>query len=163
MTVNTMLDDETPESLHRRYTVRAINGISYVNDSEANDVTLAAQTLEDFQNVYWIIGGQASEAGLNGLETYMDRIRHAFLIGSSETDVSAWLNKQGVENTPCGNIENAVRLAHSMAQSQRGLPGAGNTVLFCPACKSKDQFESYEHRGEVFVRLVQELPEEETA
>jgi UDP-N-acetylmuramoylalanine--D-glutamate ligase len=34
---------------------------------------------------------------------------------------------------------------------------SGDVVLLAPACSSFDQFDNYEHRGQVFRQLVSEL------
>jgi UDP-N-acetylmuramoylalanine--D-glutamate ligase len=39
----------------------------------------------------------------------------------------------------------------------RSLAGVGDVVLLSPACASFDMFDSYEHRGEVFKTVIQEL------
>src|SRR5690606_36732083 len=71
---------------HRQYPVRTINGVAYVNDSKATNAEAAGKALQSFKNIYWIVGGRAKDGGLSGLEEYMDRVRHAFLIGESAED-----------------------------------------------------------------------------
>jgi UDP-N-acetylmuramoylalanine--D-glutamate ligase len=47
-------------------------------------------------------------------------------------------------------MEDAIRTA-------RGLAPPGGVVLLSPACASFDMFDDFEHRGEVFRRLVERL------
>ena len=47
-------------------------------------------------------------------------------------------------------LEAAIRHAYQFGTS-------GDTVLLAPACASFDQFRSYEHRGEVFKQIVNQL------
>ena len=44
-------------------------------------------------------------------------------------------------------------IAYAYARSQ-----PGDTILLAPACASFDQFQSFEHRGEVFKQIVNQLP-----
>jgi len=145
---------------HRQFLVRTINGVAYVNDSKATNAEAVSHALACARNVYWILGGQAKEGGLAGLENYTDRIRHAFVIGEASDQFEAWLRQFGIEVTKCDTLDVAVREAHALAQGERGMPGEPGTVLLSPACASWDQFNSFEHRGEVFTALVDSLAEE---
>ena len=147
---------------HRQYLVRTINGISYINDSKATNADATSHALSAMKNIYWILGGQAKDGGLTGLETYMDRIRHAYLIGDAAENFASFLKPFDVPVTMCGTIDVAVAQAHAHAQAERGMPGGPGTVLLSPACASWDQFSSFEHRGEVFATLVSALPEDAT-
>ena len=145
---------------HRQYLVRVINGVAYVNDSKATNADATARALECYRGIYWIAGGLPKDGGLNGLDAYLDRIRHAFVIGQAAEDFAAWLENRGVAVTIAHRLDTAVAAAHAMAQSERGQPGGMGTVLLSPACASYDQFSSFAARGDAFAALVQALPEE---
>lgn len=147
-----------PGLAHRQFVVDVINGIAYVNDSKATNANATSMALRSYDNIYWIAGGLPKEGGLNGLDEYMARVRHAFLIGKAQDEFAQWLSVRGVAYTLCGTLEMAVSQAHEKAQSERGLPGGGAVVLLSPACASFDQFPNYEVRGDTFTRLVGALP-----
>lgn len=145
---------------HRQQTVRVIQGVPYINDSKATNADAAARALACYRNICWILGGKPKEGGLAGLEPFMDRVSHAFLIGQAAQDFGSWLDKRGVPHNFSGTLDRAVEEAHRLAQAARGRPGGAATVLFSPACASFDQFRNFEHRGEVFTDLVNHLQEE---
>jgi UDP-N-acetylmuramoylalanine--D-glutamate ligase len=140
-----------PGLAHRQQLVADRDGIRFVNDSKATNADAASKALVCYDPIYWIIGGQPKEGGLDGLELFMPRIRHAFVIGQASEQFATWLNAHGVPYTLCGDLETAVPAATTLARAEK-LNGA--TVLLSPACASWDQFKSFEHRGEVFAALV---------
>lgn len=145
---------------HRQQAIRLVNGVAYINDSKATNADAAGKALSCYRNIYWIVGGRPKEGGLNGLEPFIDRIRHAFLIGEAMEEFASWLDKHGVPHNFSQTLDRAVAEAHHMAQAERGKPGGTGTVLLSPACASFDQFDSFEHRGDVFARLVEALSAE---
>lgn len=152
-----------PGLAHRQFTARIISGVAYINDSKATNADSAARALACHQNIYWIVGGRKKEGGLNGLETFMNRVKHAFVIGESMDEFVKWLEGYNVPATPCKTMDIAVSHAHRLAQEGRGQPGGAGVVLLSPACASYDQYKSYAHRGDVFTDLVNALPEEDVS
>lgn len=150
-----------PGLRHRQFPVRAINGVAYINDSKATNAAAAARALECYRRIYWIAGGRPKEGGLDGLDGYMDRVRHAFLIGEAAEEFSKWLDRRGVPYSVSQTLDRAVSEAHHRAQSERGEPGGMGTVLLSPACASFDQFSNFEERGNLFTQLVEALPEDD--
>lgn len=146
-----------PGLAHRQQVVATINDIRYINDSKATNADATARALACYDPVYWIAGGQAKEGGLSGLEGFMPRIRHAFLIGEAQENFSDWLNAHDVACKKCGTLAIAARQAHTMAQEER-LENA--VVLLSPACASWDQFRNFEHRGEVFAAEIAKFQRE---
>jgi UDP-N-acetylmuramoylalanine--D-glutamate ligase len=140
---------------HRQQLVRTITGIRFINDSKATNADAASKALSCYDNIYWIAGGKPKDGGLNGLEEFMPRIRHAFLIGQASDDFASWLNGK-TPATKSGTLEVAIKQAAALA-AKEGKKDA--VVLLSPACASYDQFKSYEHRGDEFVKFVAALPD----
>ena len=72
------------------------------------------------------------------------------MIGEAAEPLSIDLGHAGVTFLLATTLDRAVAEAASAA-------GPGDVVLLSPACASYDQFRDYEHRGEEFRRLVQNL------
>jgi UDP-N-acetylmuramoylalanine--D-glutamate ligase len=142
-----------PGLAHRLETVATIDGVQFVNDSKATNPDAAARALASFDHIYWIAGGRPKAGGLDALLPWLDRVRHAYLIGEAAEGFAHAL----AGHAPCthsGDLANAVRQAAAAAQADRaGSP----VVLLAPACASFDQFRDFEHRGETFKSLVGEL------
>lgn len=143
-----------PGLAHRQQLVTMRGGVKFINDSKATNADAAGKALACYDNIYWIIGGRPKEGGLDGLESFMPRIRHAFLIGESSDAFAAWLNGKA-SYTHCGTLDKAVTAAAAMAMAEGYAPAV---VLLSPACASWDQFKNFEHRGDVFTELVHNLP-----
>ena len=144
---------------HRQFPVRRIAGVEYINDSKATNADATSKALVCYHKIYWILGGQPKEGGLQGLEPLMNRVAHAYLIGEAAPQFAAWLHDNKVAYTHCGTLDVAVDAAHRDAQNHAKHPDLlGNgVVLLSPACASWDQFTSFEHRGQVFCGLVEKL------
>ncbi len=143
-----------PGLAHRQELVAVIDGVAYVNDSKATNADAVEKALACYDRIYWILGGQAKEGGIDSLRPHFGRVAHAFLIGEAADTFAATLDG-AVPFTRCRELAVAVAKARQRALSD---PNPGTVVLLSPACASWDQFKSFEHRGDVFRQLVNVLP-----
>jgi UDP-N-acetylmuramoylalanine--D-glutamate ligase len=142
-----------PGLAHRMETVGRVGGTIFVNDSKATNADAAAKALACYNSIYWIAGGRAKEGGIATLADYFPRVRHAYLIGEAAADFADTLAGKAPASIS-GTIERAVVQAYAQAMSD-GYDNA--VVLLSPACASYDQFRDFEHRGDIFRRLVAAL------
>lgn len=140
-----------PGLKHRLQRVGSIDGIACINDSKATNADSTEKALAAFENVYWIAGGKAKEGGIASLKALFPHIRRASLIGEAAQDFAATLGN--VPHALCGTLDKALDDALAAARKD-SIKDA--VVLLSPACASYDQFKSFEHRGDEFIRLVQE-------
>jgi len=138
---------------HRMEAVATQGGVAFVNDSKATNPEAAARALASFERIYWIAGGRPKEASLDPLLPWLDRVRHAYLIGEAAAPFAAALASR-VPCTQSGDLATALRQAVGAARADR--EGAA-VVLLSPACASFDQFADFEARGDAFKALVGSL------
>jgi UDP-N-acetylmuramoylalanine--D-glutamate ligase len=138
---------------HRLEPVATLDGVQFVNDSKATNPEAAARALASFDGIYWIAGGRPKDGGLDAVLPWLDRVRHAYLIGEAAEGFARALAGR-VPCTRSGDLANAVHEAAGAAWADRS---DSPVVLLAPACASFDQFRDFEDRGETFKTLVKEL------
>jgi UDP-N-acetylmuramoylalanine--D-glutamate ligase len=133
---------------HRLEEVGTVNGVLYVNDSKATNVSSAVRGIEAFDGgVHVILGGSLKGGGFEGLrEAVASRCVAAYPIGEAAERLEADLEGT-VPLHRSGDLRGAVSAAAAAARQ-------GDVVLLSPACASFDQFRDYEERGERFRALV---------
>jgi UDP-N-acetylmuramoylalanine--D-glutamate ligase len=133
---------------HRLEEVGTVNGVLYVNDSKATNVSSAVRGIEAFEGgVRAILGGSLKGGGFEGLrDALASRAEAAYLIGEAAERLEADLAGT-VPLHRSGDLAGAVRDASRDARP-------GDVVLLSPACASFDQFRDYEERGEAFRSLI---------
>ncbi len=136
---------------HRLEFVRNVSGVDFYNDSKATSVDATLKAVEAFSGNLWVIlGGKDKGLDYSLLrEPLAAKARAALLIGAAAPKIAGQLSG-AVELVDAKTVEQAVAHAYAAAQP-------GDTVLLAPACASFDQFRSFEHRGEVFKQIVNQL------
>jgi UDP-N-acetylmuramoylalanine--D-glutamate ligase len=140
---------------HRNQLIASRGGVRYVNDSKATNPHAAAASMQAYQRIVWIAGGQLKGADVEPLvERFVGRLAGAVLLGVDREVIRAALARHApdlpviiVSRTDHGAMQDAVAAATSLA-------GAGDVVLLAPAAASKDMFTSYGERGSAFSAAV---------
>ena len=137
---------------HRLEFVRNVSGIDFYNDSKATSVDATLKALDAFPGGLWVIlGGKDKGLDYSPLGAPLEaKARAALLIGAAAAKIAGQL-RGGVPLVDSKTLDAAIAYAYSRSQP-------GDTILLAPACASFDQFRSFEHRGEVFKQIVNQLP-----
>lgn len=133
---------------HRIEFVRELNGVSYYNDSKATNIDSLIVALESFdKNIVLILGGRETGNDYAKVDKLVkDRVKEIIAIGETREKIYDHFNKK-LKVTRTASFEGAVIAASEISKT-------GDIVILSPACKSFDMFDSFEHRGKEFKRLV---------
>jgi UDP-N-acetylmuramoylalanine--D-glutamate ligase len=145
------------ESLpHRFETIAEMDGVRFINDSKSTNLEALRNALNSVPpqrgepRVWLIAGGMDRGLDYHDLGPLIsERVKGAFLIGSSREKLrAAWSLF-----TPCTLADSLLEAVSQAAEKA----ACGDVILLSPACSSFDQFQNYQHRGEMFRRAVEDL------
>ncbi|GAB4202295.1 MAG: UDP-N-acetylmuramoyl-L-alanine--D-glutamate ligase [Coleofasciculaceae cyanobacterium] len=142
---------------HRLEHIITWQGIDFINDSKATNYDAAQVGLSSVANPTILIAGGEAKAGddTGWIETIQAKTAAVLLIGDAAAAFAERLKRSGYERYEIvETMANALPRAAELAQQYNA-----RVVLLSPACASFDQYQSFEHRGDDFRQLCQQLLE----
>ena len=152
-------NDDIRESLkrfegveHRLELVRVIHGVSYINDSKATNINAVWYALDSFDMpIVLILGGRDKGNNYCELQSQLvEKVHTIVSIGKARDAIKSQLDNVVPDIIDADSLEEAVTISNKRAKR-------GEIVLLSPACSSFDMFENYEHRGNSFKEIVNQL------
>lgn len=143
---------------HRLEPVCTKKGVRYINDSKATNVNSCWYALESMTpsaepNVVLILGGKDKGNDYSEIEPLVrKKVKTIVCMGADNSKLINFFSGKGPEIIDTHSIEEAVNQCAAHANE-------GDVVLLSPCCASFDLFTSYENRGELFKKHVNELPD----
>ena len=144
---------EFPGVEHRLEPVRTLHDILYINDSKGTNPDSTIKALQAYERpVVIILGGKNKGSDFTQLaQLVKEKVKKAVVLGQAKPAIIDALEKAGFHDyIEKDTFEEAVAEAAAQAEP-------GDIVLLSPACASWDMFSSYEERGNLFKKSVQQL------
>jgi len=145
---------------HRLELVREVAGVRYYNDSIATTPESTLAAIEAFEEKkIFILGGYDKKISFEELaDKIVGQAEVAVLLGQTQQIlvqlIEAAKKRHSAQLPIC---EKADSLSHAVSLArQHARPGS--VVLLSPACASYDMFTNFQHRGECFRQIVNEIP-----
>ena len=135
---------------HRQEVVLSKNKILCINDSKATSFDASLQSLSNYENIYWIVGGLPKYKDNFYLKRVKNKIIKAYIIGKNTLFFKNKI-KYEIPYKISKNIKNAI---NSINKDIDLNPKLRKTILLSPAAASFDQFNNFESRGDNFKNLI---------
>jgi UDP-N-acetylmuramoylalanine--D-glutamate ligase len=135
---------------HRQEIIKIKNNLTFINDSKATNFSSTEVALSNYKNIHWIVGGLAKEKDKIIINKFKKSILKAYIIGKK---IKFFLNqiKSIIKYNTSHSLKNALLSALSEAKKN---PGLKQVILLSPSAASFDQYKNFEHRGNIFKKLV---------
>jgi UDP-N-acetylmuramoylalanine--D-glutamate ligase len=136
---------------HRLQYVSTINGVAFYNDSKATNTDSVKYALLSFEQPIRVIMGGSDKGEDFGVLTELlkEKAKKVYITGATSAQMmQAWFGKVPV--SVIDDFEACVRSA--FLESEKG-----DVIVLSPACASYDKFRNFEHRGDIFVDIINAL------
>lgn len=138
---------------HRIEFVREKDGVRFYNDSKGTNPDAAIKGILSMKGPTYLIGGGYDKQSDYGewIDAFGGKVKKLILIGETKEKIAEACRSKGFEDYIfMDTLKDAVDYCGEKAVS-------GDMVLLSPACASWDMFKSYEERGDLFRKYVNEL------
>jgi UDP-N-acetylmuramoylalanine--D-glutamate ligase len=134
---------------HRMELVRELDGVSWINDSKATNLSSTAVAITAMERPFvLLLGGRHKGAPYTGLAgSLKGRCRAVIAFGEAQPIIVRDLADSGVPVELAATVPEVMQRARQLARS-------GEAVLLSPACSSYDMFHNYEERGARFREIA---------
>ena len=136
---------------HRLELVLVKNGVQFINDSKATNTDSVKYALSAFgTKVRIILGGSDKGEDFSVLLPHLQKFaQKIYLIGATKKKMLKQLDSfESIEEFE--TLNECITKAYNDSQS-------GDIILLSPACASYDMFKNFEHRGDCFKKIAQEI------
>lgn len=140
---------------HRCMWIKQIEGVDFFNDSKGTNVGATEAAVlglgPDLKgHIVLMAGGEGKGAEFEFLQDSVKQYVKTLVLYGTDKDKLADALQDCADIKVADSFEDAFNLASESANQ-------GDAVLLSPACASFDMFNSFEHRGDTFVSLVNKL------
>ena len=136
---------------HRCAWVDNKQDIDFINDSKATNVGATIVAISSLKKkIILIAGGEGKGADFTPLKNVVAQHCRACVLIGRDAPLIADVLTDVVPLYDAKSMADAVRQAATLAHPN-------DAVLLSPACASFDQFDNYEHRGQVFEEAVKQV------
>ena len=143
---------------HRNQFVLEHGGVTYVDDSKATNPHAALASLQAYEPIVWVAGGQLKGVDPDELVAAVAaRLRGAVLLGA-DRDVLAEALRRHAPQIPVIVVDSTDdRAMVEVVRAAAGIARPGDTVLLAPAAASYDMFRGFAARGDAFAAAAREV------
>ncbi len=133
---------------HRLKKVACIDGVTYINDSKATNISATKVAIESIKdNIILLVGGSDKGYEYDELVENLN-VKKLIVFGGVKDKIVEALNRANFSNyLVADNLKEGIALAKAIAKN-------GDNVLLSPASASHDEFENFEQRGAFFEKCV---------
>lgn len=138
---------------HRLQYVMTYNDRKVYNDSKSTNIEAASVAIPSFKQPEVLIAGGLDRGFMfdDLVPLFKKHVKAIVLYGETRYLLADAARKAGIKDIVIVNtLQEAVPRAYELTEP-------GDVLLFSPACASWDQFNTFEERGDFFVKFVKEL------